>query len=91
MTSQQVELLTLLKECGPMTHNSIFEIWQHTKGVAYSGIGNRLRILRRLGWATSLLASEAGELAYKSYGAHDRNLWAITWEGYQALQEKLHE
>ncbi len=91
MTTRQVELLTLLNECAPVTCNAIYNIWMHTKGMAFSSIGNCLRALEKLGWVVGILTTEIEICRFVRSACvlRDRKLWAITWCGYHALQKEL--
>ena len=97
MTAQQVELLGILRDFGPLTRQAIAEIleWKGAVGdnvgsAFLNAIGKRLCTLKRLGWAEcvnrdTIKMSDGWHLGYY---LRNRKLWAIAYHGFQALEAK---
>ncbi len=90
MTAQQVELLGILRDFGPLTRKAIVEIWLRRYiwigGGLLRAIGKRLCTLERRGWAQNRLQWTIGW--NWGYNVRDRKIWVITYDGFQALEAK---
>jgi len=99
MTKQQIELLGILRDFGPLTRQAvagIIDAWAYEDEVAgsweLSAVGKRLHVLERLGWAESVwichLQNKYIIREEIGYCPRYRKLWAITYTGYARLREK---
>ena len=97
MTVQQVELLGILRDFGPLTRQAIAEIleWKGAVGdnvgsAFLNAVGKRLYVLKRLGWAESVNRDTIKMLDgwHLGYYLRNRKLWAISFDGFQALKAK---
>lgn len=97
MTLQQVELLRILRNYGPITVAAVvgelgWRYYEHARaGIRNNrscetkAVASRLRTLERLGWARSRPINTIHGIGYYN---RDRYLWGIAYAGYAALREK---
>ena len=95
MTAQQVELLGILRNFGPLTRKAVMEILsgRDCLGAYYprpssykpNAVGERLCTLERRGWAES---KNTWDIYFLGCCLRCRKLWMITYSGLQALKAK---